>query len=97
MIDEPVAGHAGGQHLQALDRRIDVARRAAGRGLLAEHVPGLERLAERQVNRARRQLAGHRKAELEVRREPLGRHRVAGAPHFFEHVLEIERTRSTGA
>ena len=48
-----VAGHRmaladqpGHLHLQPLDRGIDVARRAARAGLLAEHVPGLDRLAQ---------------------------------------------------
>ena len=47
VIDEAIAGQPGDVHLQPLDRRIDVARRAAGRGLLAEHVPRLERLPQR--------------------------------------------------
>ena len=37
----------------ALDRRIDVAHRAAGRALLAQHVPGLERQAQFDLDAAR--------------------------------------------
>ena len=58
--------------LQALHRGVDVAHGAAGRALLAHHVPGLERLAQLQLDAARCELAIARKAEFEMRREPGG-------------------------
>ena len=61
------AGHA---HLDALQRRVHIAHGAAGRAFLAHHMPGLERVAQRQLDAARLHLADQREAELEVRREP---------------------------
>ena len=67
----PRIGHALDFHLQPLDRRIHIAGRAADGALLAEHVPGLDRLAKFDVDIGVRELADARKAELEVGREPL--------------------------
>ena len=44
---------AGGLDLQALDRGIDIAHRAADAALFAEHMPGLERLPELDVHTRR--------------------------------------------
>ena len=54
-------------------------------------MPRLERLTQRQVNRACRQLTSQRKPELEVRREPIGGQLVAGAPELLDHIVEVER------
>ncbi len=53
--DEAIAREAGDVHLQPLERRVDVARRAACAALFAKDRPRLERLAEGQFDaRARR-------------------------------------------
>src|SRR5580704_17308415 len=57
--------------LQPLDRGIDEARGAAGRGVLAEHVPGLERVAQLKPHPAVIDGAVGGEAELALRREPL--------------------------
>ena len=48
--DVPPFGQPLHLHLQPLDRRIDVPRRAAAGGLLAQDVPGLDGLAQLQVD-----------------------------------------------
>jgi hypothetical protein len=63
---------SGNPHLQTLDRRVDVAHRAAGRTFLAHHVPRFERLAQLQLDPGVLDRAEARKAELEMRREPVG-------------------------
>ncbi len=57
-------------HLQALDRGIDEAHRAADRAFLAQHVPGLQRLADLELDAAMLDLAEEREAELALRVEP---------------------------
>ncbi len=75
--------------LQALDRGIDIAHRAAAARLLAQHVPGLQRVAQLELEAALRDLADPREAELEMRREPIRREAVAGLAEIGEHVAEI--------
>ena len=59
------------------NRRSAPCRR---RAFLAQHVPGLERLAQlERRRRARSTCAEQREAELEVRREPVGLERIARA------------------
>ena len=87
--DVALADETRREHLQPLERRIDVAGRSPGRAFLAQHVPGLERAAQREMDAAHRDFAHRREAELEMRREPLGLERVAGLRHLGEHVLEI--------
>src|SRR6202030_3495868 len=58
-------------HLEPFDRRVDVSYRSARAGLLAEHVPGLERLTQLEVDAAPGDRAVERKPELQMRREPL--------------------------
>ena len=43
-------GQAADFDLQALDRRIDVAGRAAAARLFAQHVPGLDGLAQFEIH-----------------------------------------------
>ncbi|MCY1214496.1 hypothetical protein D9M72_263100 [compost metagenome] len=80
------AGHA---HLDALQRRVDIAHRAAGRAFLAHHVPRFERVAQRQLHAHRLHLAHEREAELEVRREPVGIEGKAGLAHLADDVVEV--------
>ena len=77
--------------LDALQRRIDIAHGAAGRALLAHHVPGLQRATQRQAHAARCHLAQQGEAELEVRREPGRIHRVTGLGQLVHHVFEVQR------
>jgi len=72
-----------------LERGVHVARGPADRALLAEHVPGLERLAELDLDVAEREAPVARKAELVVGAEPL---RIEGEPRLLElgeHVGEV--------
>ena len=91
-LDQPA-----GLDLQPLDRRVDVAGGAAGAGLLAEHVPGLDRLPQIQGHAVGGDAAGEREAEVAVGPEPIGHERVAGAAQIVEHVLEVLLARSGGA
>ena len=90
--------HPAHLDLDALDRRIDVARRAPGRRLLAEDVPRLDRLAQLADDAA----AGldrpeEREAELVVRGEPARVEAEAGFAQVVEHVLEVRAGRSAAA
>ena len=73
--DDVAAGVGGGElDLQALDRAVGVADGAADGAGLAEDVPGLERLAELEVDAVGLDLAAEREAELGLRLEPVGAH-----------------------
>ena len=63
--------------LQALDRGVDKARGALVAHLLAEHVPGLERLAQFQFHTLDLDLAAEGEAELGLRLVPDGVEREA--------------------
>src|SRR6185369_12322004 len=70
-------GQSVDPHLHALDGRIDVARRALGADLFTEHVPGLQRHTQLELDGANARRAIARKTELEERCEPIELHRVA--------------------
>ena len=76
-------------HLQALDRTVDEAHRAAERTSLAHHVPGLERLVERQRQALVLRLTAEREAELELRGEPFRLEVEAVRLEVGEHVEEV--------
>src|SRR5450755_1669636 len=76
-------------HLQALDRGIDVAHGAAGRGLLAHDMPRLERLAQLQGDSHHRDVATFGKAKFKVWCKPCGVERITSRPLLAEHVAEI--------
>ena len=75
--------------LQPLDRRVDIAHRAARRTLFAHDVPGFERAAQFDVHIARREFAEFREAEFKMRREPFQLHRVAEGMQFVDHVAQV--------
>ena len=81
--------HAAHQHLQPLERGVDEARGAARAGLLAEHVPRLDRLAKLEHDAVARQRSDARKAKLELRREPLGPKREPGCGGLGDDVAQI--------
>ena len=92
----PVAGHhvppvdrAAREHLQPLDRRVDVAGRRPRLRLLPQDVPRLARGAQRQLDVAARDAADARVAELEVRVEPPGLEGEPRSAQVAEHRLEI--------
>ena len=62
--DVAAVGQTFDLDLQPLDRGIDEAHRAAGRAFLAQHVPGLERLAQLEPHAAVLDRAVEREAEL---------------------------------
>src|SRR5262249_33173569 len=78
-----------GLHLQALERRIDETRHAPGRGLLAEHVPGLERLPQFESDAAARKRSEERKSEFALRFEPRRIETIAGGAQVREHIEEV--------
>ena len=59
-------------HLDALDRRVDVAGGAARRGFLAEHVPRLDRAPQFDLDAVEHRGADAREAELGERIQPAG-------------------------
>src|SRR4029079_10764533 len=84
-----IRGQARGFDLETLYGRVDVAHGAAGRALLAHHVPGLERVAQLHFDAAGGELSVLGKTELEMRREPLVLKRVSGRVLFGDDVGEI--------
>ncbi len=78
-----------GLGLQPLDRGFDIARRAAGRRLLAEHVPGFERLADFQFDATMGDAAIDGKAEFPLRLEPFRLEGVAGAGKIGDDAAKI--------
>src|SRR5437899_2328611 len=58
-------------HLYPLQRRVHPAYRSACTGLFSEHVPGLERLAQFQLDPVRGYRPDFWEAKLQVRSEPL--------------------------
>src|SRR5580692_9286176 len=73
--------------LQPLDRGIDEAHRGAGIALLAQHVPGLDRLAQFEADAAVADGTAHRKPELPLRLEP---GRIEDVTGGFEIVQDFE-------
>ena len=85
----PARHQALAADLDALHRGVHVARGAAARRLLAQHVPRLERVAHFQQHRPRLQLSGHRAAQLEEGAVRLGRMRKPALLEEGEDVLEV--------
>src|SRR5579864_1896696 len=75
--------------LQPLDRRIDEAYRGAGIALLAQHVPGLDRLAQFERDAAVMHGAAHRETKLPLRLEPGRIEGVAGGFEIVQDFAEI--------
>src|ERR1700748_364065 len=75
--------------LQPFDRGIDIAHGAACAALLAQHVPGLQRLPQLQRDAAVMDAAEGWKAEFELREIPFRREIVARAPKFLQHIEKI--------
>ena len=75
--------------LQPLDRGIDEPRGAAGYAFFAEHVPGLDRLAQFEPHAGMLHGAADREAELPLRLEPGRIERVAGALEIVQDFEEI--------
>ena len=66
-----------------------IAHGAADGALLAHDVPGLERLAQLQLDAAIFHLAAEREAELLLRLEPFGVEGEAVLAQVVEHVEEV--------
>src|SRR5689334_13152165 len=63
--------HALNFDLQSFQRRIDIARRAAGGAFLAQYMPRFQCLPNLQADSTLRDRAVMWKAELQVRQEPV--------------------------
>ena len=87
--DMPRSGHSAHLDLEALDRRIHVPHSAARCLLLPGHVPGLECLPQLHVHTAPRDRTVRRESEFQMRREPLGLQRLAGALQVVQYIVEI--------
>ena len=71
--DDVAIGVGGGQlHLQPFGRTVGVTRGAADRAGLAEHMPGLQRLAQLELNALVVDLAAERKTKFRLRLVPVG-------------------------
>ena len=83
--------------LDALERGVDIAHRAARGAFLAHHMPGLERLPQLERADSERLIAELRKAKFEMRREPIEAQGKARAGLLLDHVGEILRRRNAAA
>src|SRR5262249_6644542 len=75
--------------LEALDRGIDKARRAADHAFFSEDMPGLERLPQFERYPAVLDRTEIGKAEFALGLEPYRIERVAGAPQIAKHVQKV--------
>ena len=87
---EAVARSAGDLDLDAFDRGIDVAGRAAAGGFFTEDVPGFQRVAQFDGDAACGDGTDQGKAKFKVRREPFVLERIARVAELLENVLPIE-------
>jgi hypothetical protein len=87
--DVALVVHVAHFHLHALDRGIDIARRAAGADFFAQHVPGLDGLAQFDFDAVVDHGAEAREAEFEEGREPFELEGIAGALQVLHHVLHV--------
>src|SRR5207244_3981295 len=81
--------HATDFDLEPLERGIHVTRRGAREPLLAQHVPGFERLANFDIDPASGHLAVEGKTKFKVRREPIRLQRVTAVSQVINHVVKI--------
>ena len=81
-----VVVHVAHLYLQALDRGIDIARRAAGGDFIAQHVPGFDGPAQFDLDAALDHGAEAREAEFEEGREPVELEGMAGALQVEHHL-----------
>ncbi len=68
--DMPLEDDPVDLHLEALDRRVDVARRSGRRDLLTQHRPRFNRVAQLKGDVVDVDLTDARETELEERRQP---------------------------
>ena len=88
--DDMAAGdEAAGLDLQPLHRTVDIANGAARGALLAQHMPGLERLPHFKLHAAMFHHAAEREAELALGLEPFGLEGVARPAQIAEHAQKV--------
>src|SRR5580698_5837628 len=85
----PIGRQAARLDLEALQRGIDITRRAAGRALLAHHMPRFKRLPQFEQRTSHREVAELGEAKFEVRREPVETHAEAGLILLLDDVRKI--------
>src|SRR6266566_771701 len=83
------AGQPPHLDLNALQRRVHETDRAAWAALFAQHVPGLQRLAQFKVYVPDFEVAQLRIAKLKVRRKPFAFHRVAAGLQILDDLLQV--------
>src|SRR5208282_1712517 len=88
-----VAGETARLDLQAFDRAVHVAHRAAAAGFLAEDMPGFERGAEFELDVALFQVPNPRETEFKMRREPVGLEWITGFAQVADDIAEIRFTK----
>jgi len=86
---KPVAHQAARLHLQPLQRTIHVPHRGAAARLFTEHMPGLQRRAQLELDVPLLQIPDEREAEFEVRREPFAFERITRLAQIADDILEI--------
>ncbi len=86
-----LARHPGHLDLQSLDRRVDIARGAGAAHFFAQHVPRLDRLPQLDRDAVVVDGAEAGKAELDERREPFLRERVAETGEIGDDVVHVGR------
>src|SRR5437867_3418579 len=85
----PAGREPGRLHLESLERRVDVAGRAAGAGLLAEHGPRLEGVSYLDLDVAAADGTVARKTEVVLCGEPVDAEREPGALEVRDHLDEV--------
>src|SRR5437762_11071499 len=85
----PPLGHAEHLDLQAFDRGVDVARGAGARNLLAEDMPGLDRLAQLDRHTVIVDATETRKAELDEGIEPFEREPIPESVQLADDVAQV--------
>src|SRR5580692_2984480 len=75
--------------LKPVDRGVNKAHGSALDGFFAEHVPGLDRLAQLKTDSAMPHRSAERETELPLRLEPCRIEGVTGAFEIIQHFQEI--------
>ena len=87
--DVAAVGHSRDFDLQPLDRTVDVPHRGSDGAFLAQHVPGLQRGPQFQMQAPVGDLADLRETEFPVGQVPGGFQRESGVARLADHIAKI--------